>query len=488
MRNVRIISRLDIKGSNVVKGLRLEGLRVVGKPAELAKLYYEHGADEILYIDIVASLYERNNLSNVVKEAISLGVYVPMTVGGGIRKLEDIQELLHAGADKVAINTAATKNPQLITEAARRFGSQCIVGSIEAKKIAPGRWEAYVDNGREKTGLDVVEWAKKLVELGAGELLITSVDRDGCGLGYDLELINTVSKIVSVPVIASGGAGNPQHVVQCALNTNCDAMAVGSILHYKKSSIPMIKDALDKEMQEKHNLIFRKNQESVKVENKSTVKEKKGKVISIIDYGVGNIMSVISAFKKVGCEVKVISTSWEIKDATLLVLPGVGAYGEGMAQLEKRGLVSAIKDYVASGKPLLGICLGAQLLLSKSQEFGDYQGLGIVKGKVIKFKDPREVDLPGYRVPHVTWNTITPSSEQAWKNTILANTPLNTKVYFIHSYYIVPDDQNTVLAKAEYGGQDFCAVFKKGNIYGCQFHPEKSGELGLEIINLFSNL
>ena len=487
MRNVRIISRLDIKGSNVVKGLRLEGLRVVGKPAELAKLYYEDGADEILYIDIVASLYERNNLSNVVKEAISLGVYVPMTVGGGIRKLEDIQELLHAGADKVAINTAATKNPQLITEAARRFGSQCIVGSIEAKKIAPGSWEAYVDNGREKTGLDAVEWAKKLVELGAGELLITSVDRDGCELGYDLELIETISRLVSVPVIASGGAGNPQHVVQCALNTNCDAVAVGSILHYKKSSIPKIKDALDKEMQEKPKVLFRRSQESIKVENKSTVK-RGGKVISIIDYGVGNIMSVISAFKKVGCEVKVISSSWEIKDATHLVLPGVGAYGEGMAQLEKRGLVSSIKEYVASGKPLLGICLGAQLLLSKSQEFGDHQGLGIVKGKVIKFKDPRKVDLPGYRVPHVTWNTITSSSEQAWKNTILADTPLNTKVYFIHSYYIVPDQQSTVLAKAEYGGQEFCAVFKEGNIYGCQFHPEKSGELGLGIINLFSNL
>ena len=179
MKNIRIIPRLDVKGPNVVKGIHLEGLRIVGKPAELAKKYYDQGADEILYIDIVASLYERNNLSDVVKEAISLGVFVPMSVGGGVRSLEDIQKLLNAGADKVAINTAATRNPALITEAAKRFGSQCIVGSIEAKKCGDNRWEAYIDNGREKTGLDAVEWAKKLVALGAGELLITSVDQEG---------------------------------------------------------------------------------------------------------------------------------------------------------------------------------------------------------------------------------------------------------------------------------------------------------------------
>lgn len=483
MRNVRIIPRLDVKGSNVVKGIRLEGLRVLGKPAELAKQYYEQGADEILYIDIVASLYERNNLSDVVKEAISLGVYVPMAVGGGIRTLEDIQELLHAGADKVAINTAATRNPRLITDAARRFGSQCIIGSVEAKKVGPDKWEAYVDNGRERTGLDAVEWAVKLVELGVGELLITSVDRDGCRSGYDLELIRKISQRVSVPVIASGGAGNPGDVVSCAMETVCDAMAIGSILHYKKSTIPEIKTAL-----EKTNLLFRKNHESMNILRKTLPTEKVISVISIIDYGVGNIMSVISAFQKIGCQVKVVCTPWEIKEATHVVLPGVGAYGEGMAQLEKRGLVSAIKEYVASGKPLLGICLGAQLLLSESQEFGIHQGLGIVQGKVVGFKKPQEVDLQGYRVPHVVWNTIAPISGKAWKKTILATTPSQAKLYFIHSYYIVPDDQSVTLATAEYGGQKFCAVFKKENVYGCQFHPEKSGNLGLEIINLFANI
>ena len=480
MRNVRIIPRLDVKGSNVVKGIRLEGLRVLGKPAELAKQYYEQGADEILYIDIVASLYERNNLSHVVKEAISLGVYVPMAVGGGIRTLEDIQELLHAGADKVAINTAATRNPRLITDAARRFGSQCIIGSVEAKKVGPERWEAYVDNGRERTGLDAVEWAVKLVELGAGELLITSVDRDGCRSGYDLELIRTISQRVSVPVIASGGAGNPDDVVSCAVETACDALAVGSILHYKKATIPEIKTAL-----EKTNLLFRKNHESIPKVGDASPKEK---VISIIDYGVGNIMSVISAFQKIGCQVKVVCTPWEIKEATHVVLPGVGAYGEGMAQLEKRGLASAIKEYVASGKPLLGICLGAQLLLSESQEFGVHKGLGIVKGKVVGFKKPQEVNIHGYRVPHIVWNSLVPVSASAWKNTILADTPPEAKLYFIHSYYIVPDDQSVTLATAEYGQQRFCAAFKQGNVYGCQFHPEKSGNAGLEMISLFANL
>lgn len=482
MRNVRVISRLDVKGPNVVKGLRLEGLRVLGKPAELAKQYYEQGADEILYIDIVASLYERNNLSNVVKEAISLGVYVPMTVGGGVRKLEDIQELLHAGADKVAINTAATKNPRLITEAAKRFGSQCIVGSIEAKKIGPQKWEAYVDNGRERTGLDAVEWAVKLVELGAGELLVTSVDRDGCESGYDVELIQKISQLVSVPVIASGGAGNPQQVAHCATKTNCAAMAVGSILHYKKSTIPEIKTALEQEK----NLLFRKNHESLNTGIISSLP--KGKTISIIDYGVGNIMSVISAFEKMGCQVKIICASWEVTEATHLVLPGVGAFGEGMAQLEKRGLASAIKEYVATGKPLLGICLGAQLLLSESEEFGIHQGLDIVRGKVVKFKDPQEINTAGYRVPHVVWNSLTAVSEEAWKKSILADTPSGAKVYFIHSYYLVPEDQSTVLATAEYGQQRFCAAFKQGNVYGCQFHPEKSGEFGLSIINQFAHL
>ena len=169
---IRFIPRLDIKGPNLIKGIHLEGLRVIGDPKEFARRYYEQGADELLYVDVVASLYGRNSLHDIVKLTAS-DVFVPLTVTGGIRSTDDVREILRAGADKVGINTAATKRPELIREVARKFGSQCMVLSIEAKRIAPGRWEAYADNGREPTGLDVIEWAQRGVELGAGEILLT---------------------------------------------------------------------------------------------------------------------------------------------------------------------------------------------------------------------------------------------------------------------------------------------------------------------------
>ncbi len=480
MKNVRIIPRLDVKGPNVVKGIHLEGLRVVGKPAELAKKYYDQGADEILYIDIVASLYERNNLSDVVKDAISLGVFVPMTVGGGVRSLEDIQKLLNAGADKVAINTAATRNPSLITEASKRFGSQCIVGSIEAKKCADNKWEAYIDNGREKTGLDAIEWAQKLVELGAGELLVTSIDQEGTEKGYELELIKKISESVFVPVIACGGAGSSKDIAKCISETGCDAISFASIIHYNKSSIQDIKQEL-----ENQKIPLRANKE---IERKNENRVGVNKTISIIDYGVGNIMSVISAFEKIGCNVKIVSTQEEVATAQSLILPGVGAFAEGMRNLEKRKLIEPIKQHIAANKPLLGICLGAQLLMSESEEFGNHKGLDIIKGKVIGFKNPKEVSIPGYRVPHIMWNSIYQRGNKTWDASILSKTHNAFKAYFIHSFYIVPEDSNAILATANYGNQEFCAVVKKENVYGCQFHPEKSGEGGLQIIREFAQL
>src|SRR3989338_10018352 len=203
----RIIARLDVKGPNVIKGIQFECLRVMGKPEDLAREYYLQGADELIYLDTVASLYQRNNLLNIVRQA-SENIFIPFTAGGGVRSISDIRSLLSAGAEKVAINTAATKNPNLIRQAARMFGSQCIVLSIEAKQIAPGRWEAYTDNGRNRTGLDVLKWAKRAEYLGAGEILLTSVDMEGTERGFDLELVEAVSKAVSIPVIASGGAGS----------------------------------------------------------------------------------------------------------------------------------------------------------------------------------------------------------------------------------------------------------------------------------------
>jgi len=243
MKKPRIIARIDVKGPNVIKGVHLECLRVVGEPGDLAEKYYSQGADELIYMDIVASLYGRDNLLEIVHQA-SDKIFIPFTVGGGIRTIRDIKEFLKAGADKVAINTAATKNPQLITEASKMFGSQCIVVSIEAKRSLDGSWEAFTDNGRERTGLNVIEWAKEVELLGAGEILLTSIDQEVTRKGYDLELIKSVAKSVSIPVIASGGAGDVLDIKECLQEGNVDALAVASILHYNKTNIKEIKSNL----------------------------------------------------------------------------------------------------------------------------------------------------------------------------------------------------------------------------------------------------
>lgn len=248
MKNIRLIARLDIKGANLVKGIQFEGLRKLGDPNAYAKKYYQMGIDELIYIDIVASLYERNNLTDIV-EKTTKDVFIPITVGGGIRTTDDVQRLLNAGADKVAVNTAALKRPELITEISERFGSQCLVLSIQAQKVGDKKWEAYYDCGREKTGIDVVEWAKKAYELGAGEILLTSVDREGTQKGFDLDLIRAVSMVVPIPVIAAGGMGTENDFSQAVNYGEADAVAAGSVLHYQKLSITEIKQhAIDEEI------------------------------------------------------------------------------------------------------------------------------------------------------------------------------------------------------------------------------------------------
>ena len=228
---LRIIPRLDIKGGNLVKGIHLEGLRVLGQPARFARHYYEEGADELLYIDIVASLYGRNSLLDII-ERTAREVFIPITVGGGLRSIDDIGNALRAGADKIAINTAAVLRPEFIREASQKFGSSTIVLSIEAIKLPNGTYEAYTDNGREKTGLDACQWAVRGVELGAGEVLITSIDREGAGLGFDLELSRRIAESVAVPVIAGGGAASVEHVREAALCAHVQAVAIASMLHY----------------------------------------------------------------------------------------------------------------------------------------------------------------------------------------------------------------------------------------------------------------
>jgi cyclase len=237
---IRLIARLDIKGENLIKGVHLEGLRVVGSPNEHALRYYHQGADELVFMDTVASLYGRNHLGEIIKAAAQ-DIFVPITVGGGIRSVENAVDLLQCGADKVAINTAAIANPQLIRDIAERLGSQAITLSIEAKQISDCKWEAYTENGREPSGVDVVEWAKRAVGLGAGEILLTSVDKEGTRKGYDVALVQAVASKVAVPVIASGGMGKPEDMFK-AIEHGADAVAMADILHFKRSDIQGIRD------------------------------------------------------------------------------------------------------------------------------------------------------------------------------------------------------------------------------------------------------
>jgi cyclase len=241
-RPVRLIARLDVKGPNLIKGVHLEGLRVIGDPQAYARRYYEQGADELVYIDVVASLYGRSKLTEIVSRTAN-DVFVPMTVGGGIRSIQDVTELLRAGADKVAINTAAVHRPELIGDIARRFGSQCMVLSIEAKKWGTDRWEVYTDCGRERSGIDVVEWARKGVALGAGEVLITSIDQEGTRKGYDVALTHAVSEAVDVPVIASGGYGEPGHLGDVVHRGGADAVAFADALHYDRATFADLRSA-----------------------------------------------------------------------------------------------------------------------------------------------------------------------------------------------------------------------------------------------------
>lgn len=232
MKTVRIIPRLDIKGPNLVKGIHLEGLRVLGKPADFAKYYYENGADELLFMDVVASLYDRNSLHDIISETAQ-NIFIPLTVGGGLRTLDDIKLVLRAGADKACLNTAAIKNPEIVRRAVKKFGSSTIVIAIEAIRQENGEYFCFTDNGRQHTDVEVISWVRKIQELGAGEIIITSVDREGTGKGFDRELISKVSEVATVPLIIHGGAGNKDHIKQILSEYNVDAICASAIFHYE---------------------------------------------------------------------------------------------------------------------------------------------------------------------------------------------------------------------------------------------------------------
>lgn len=243
MHTKRIIPCLDVKDNRVVKGTNFIGLRDAGDPVELAALYDAEFADELVFLDITASYEQRNTMVDVVERTASQ-VFMPLTVGGGIRTAADVRNMLKAGADKVSLNTAAVNNPGLITEAAKQFGSQCVVLAVDARQTGPERWEVYIHGGRTPTGKDVLAWVQQAVELGAGEILLTSMDKDGTKDGYDIPLTCAVAESVSVPVIASGGAGEMEHFYQALTAGKADAVLAASVFHYGQFTIRGVKEYL----------------------------------------------------------------------------------------------------------------------------------------------------------------------------------------------------------------------------------------------------
>ncbi|MEN3013208.1 MAG: imidazole glycerol phosphate synthase subunit HisF [Endomicrobiia bacterium] len=245
MHTVRIIPCLDVKDGKVVKGVHFKNLKYAGNPVELAKWYSQEGADELVFLDITATVEKRKIILKVVKET-ARNVFVPLTVGGGIKTINDIYHLLNSGADKVAINTAAVMNPKIIEESAKKFGSQCIVVAIDAKSSNHKSWEVYIKSGTTPTGLDAIKWAKTVENMGAGEILLTSIDADGTRTGYDIELTKAVVKNVKIPVIASGGAGKIEDFIEVVKKTSVSAVLAASVFHYRKFSIKKVKEEMYK--------------------------------------------------------------------------------------------------------------------------------------------------------------------------------------------------------------------------------------------------
>lgn len=241
----RIIPCLDVRDGRVVKGVNFVNIRDAGDPVELARFYSDQGADEIVFLDITATSDGRATVADVV-ERTAEQVFVPLTVGGGIRTLEDFRQLLQAGADKISVNSAAVKDPGLISRAAERFGSQCVVLAIDARRRPEGSYEVVVAGGRTPTGLDAVEWARRGEALGAGEILLTSMDADGTKAGFDLEMTRAVTQAVSIPVIASGGCGSLEHFAQVFAETDCDAALAASLFHFGELTVPQVKEYLRK--------------------------------------------------------------------------------------------------------------------------------------------------------------------------------------------------------------------------------------------------
>lgn len=466
----RLIARLDVKGNRLIKGIRFEGLRVLGDPCEAALRYSNEGADELLYIDAVASLYGRNGLADVLRQT-SREVFIPVTAGGGVRSVADAASLLASGADKIAVNTAALQRPQLITELAEAFGSQCVVASIQARRIGPGHWEAMAESGRERSGRDVLTWIEEVQRLGVGELLLTSVDQDGTCLGPDEELLAKVGSISDVPFIFGGGFAKTKEVINAWNNPKLSGTCIGAALHQQKLELSAIKQDL-----------IQASNTNTRPEYSTTFEYNKlpleGMIIGVIDYGMGNQQSLINAFIKLGANVLLSDQPEQLSKCNLLALPGVGAFPQGMDALHQRKLDVWLKDWVEGGSPLLGICLGMQMLFECSSEFGYCEGLGFLKGQVQRLPDRNPEGQPVI-LPHMGWNRLIPGS--AYPATLHEEISDNNQ-YFVHSFAAVNVHPEVVMFSCNYGDCSFIAAALQGSIAGFQFHPERSGPAGLSLL------
>jgi len=246
VKRIRLIARLDIKSENLIKGIHLEGLRVIGTPSEYACKYYNQGADELIFMDTVASLYGRNHLGSIIK-SVAKDIFIPMTVGGGIRSIDDAKAILRLGADKVAVNTAAINRPELISEISNLLGSQAMVLSVEAKKVASNKWEAYTNNGRESTGIDVMDWIERGQKLGAGEILLTAIHQEGTWSGFDINIIKKISDAVNIPVIANGGASSIEDIRKAVKEGQASAVGLGSMVVYQNKGMGVLVNFPDNE-------------------------------------------------------------------------------------------------------------------------------------------------------------------------------------------------------------------------------------------------
>ncbi len=476
----RIISRLDIKGSRLIKGIRFEGLRVLGNPSDKAINYYKEGIDEIFYSDAVASLYSRNSLDDLLRKTCQ-SVFVPVTAGGAIKSIEDVYLLLKAGADKIAINTHAVKKPDLITTLANRFGEQCIVLSIQARrslKMNSG-WEVMIEAGRERTGIDLQFWIEKSQKLGIGEIFLTSVDQDGTNKGPDKELINMANKIVLKPLIVGGGISSLNSIREILMMESVSGVAIGSALHRDKLKIDQIKE----ETKSDH-IKLRYNK--IKLNHSQFTKSVISKEVAIIDYGMGNQQSLVNALNLLGHKVTLTSKKDQLKNSEVVILPGVGSFPAGIRELKNRDLKEVILERHLQKRALIGICLGMQLLFEDSSEFELSKGLGIFKGN-IKSLDKHKVISNDYKLnpeliklPHMGWNEL--ANTFGIKKYIESDLK-NNFFYFVHSYGAQEVKNADFYVTTSYFGREPIAICGLENTIGFQFHPERSGEVGLNLLS-----